>query len=113
MGEKKPIRMDIPRSEKDIDKISQEIHGEEEREEYVEEEAPVDTASLLAEAVHALSHLDSHISEIATVIRNLDSRLQSIERLLGVLARVLLLPEVKKQELREMLVKEIVDNLEA
>lgn len=110
--------MEIPKSEKDIDELVQKIHGEEEHEhgehyeEHTEEhEAPVDTASLLAGAVHMLSHLDSHTSEIARAIENLDSRLQNIERLIGVIARILLLPEVKKQELREKLVKEIVENI--
>lgn len=111
------MRMEIPRSEEDVDRLVHEVHGEESEhghEDHVkEQEVPADTPSLLAGAVHMLSHLDSHLSEIAGTIKSLDSRLQNIERLVGVLARILLLPEARKQELRDKLVREIIENLEA
>ncbi|MEM2007356.1 MAG: hypothetical protein QXG17_05755 [Sulfolobales archaeon] len=111
--------MSIPKSEEDVNKLVQEIHSEEEVHSHehgehlgVQEEA-TDVASMLASAVHMMSHFDGHLSDLANTIKSLDSRLQNIERLLGVLARILLLPEIKKQELREKLVKEIIENLEA
>lgn len=121
MSEKRQVRMSIPRSEEDVDRLVQEVHGEEEGHthethehgEHLEaREEAADVPSLLAGAVHMLSHLDGHLSELASSIKSLDGRLQNIERLLGVLARILLLPEVKKQELRERLVREIVESLE-
>lgn len=116
MSERRQVRMSIPKSEEDVNKLVREVHGEGEEHEHgghpEEDGEPADVPSLLAGAIHMLSHLDGHLSELASSIKSLDGRLQNIERLLGVLARILLLAEVKKQELRERLVREIVENLE-
>ncbi|MEM1623280.1 MAG: hypothetical protein QW543_03995 [Sulfolobales archaeon] len=119
LSEKKPVRMSIPKSEEDVNKLVQEIHSAEEvhshehGEHMEEQEVEADVTSLLASAVHMMSHFDGHLSDLARSIKSLDSRLQSIERLLSVLARILLLPEIKRQDLREKLLKEIIENLEA
>lgn len=109
-------RMSIPKSESDLDKLVQEVEsreGEHPHEGAEHEEELVDTTSLLAEAVHMLSHFEGHLSELASSVRGLNERLQNIERLLGVLAKVLLLQNIKERELRDKLIEEIVESLEA
>lgn len=118
MSERRQVRMSIPKSEEDVNRLVQEVysegegHAHEHGEHLDAHEETADISSLIASAVHVLSHLDGHLSELVSSIKSLDGRLQNIERLLGVLARILLLPEVKKQELREKLVGEIVESLE-
>lgn len=73
----KSIRMSIPKSEEDVDKLVQEVRSEEskhvhEHGEFAEErEAPTDIASLLASVIRMLSHFDGHLSELATSTKSL------------------------------------------
>lgn len=114
--------MDILKSEEDVEKLVEEVQSSQEEEthehahEHAEHEVEVEEAditSLMASAIHMLSHLDGHLAEIGSGMKNLELRLQNIEKILGVIARLLLLPEIKSSEFRDKLIKEIVEGLES
>ena len=103
-------RMEIPKSGEDVERISQEV-SEEYHEEHHHHEEAVSLEDAVATAVHMLSHLEAQLASIAGTLREIDSKLSSLGRYLGVLAKLLLLREVKSGELREKLVREIVEVL--
>lgn len=117
MSEGKKLRMGILKSEEDVERLVEEIQRDQkETHEHTEHEVGVEEAditSLMASAIHMLSHLESHLAEIGSGMKNLELRLQNIEKILGVIARLLLLPEIKNPEFRDKLVKEIVEGLES
>jgi len=104
--------MEIPRSSEDVERISQEVseeYGEEHHHHHEGEALSLEDA--VATAVHMLSHLEAQLASIAGTLREMDSKLSSLSKYLGVLAKLLLLKEVKSGELRERLVREIVEAL--
>ena len=98
-------RMEIPKSGKDVERISQEVSEEHHHEEVVSLEDTVATA------VHVLSHLEAQLESIAGTLREIDAKLSNLSRYLEVLAKLMLLREAKSGELRERLVREIVEAL--
>jgi len=104
-------RMEIPKSGEDVEKISQEVSKEYHHEEHHHHEEVVSLEDAVATAVHMLSHLEAQLASIAGALREIDSKLSNLSRYLGVLAKLMLLREVKSGELRERLVREIVEAL--
>ncbi len=103
-------RMEIPKSGEDVEKISQEVSEEYHHEEHRHEEV-VNLEDAVATAVHMLSHLEAQLASIAGTLREIDSKLGNLSMYIGVLAKLLLLREVKSGDLRERLVREIVEAL--
>jgi len=102
-------RMEIPKSGEDVERISQEVSEEYHEEHHHEEVVSLEDA--VATAVHMLSHLEAQLASIAGTLREIDAKLSNLSRYLGVLAKLMLLREVKSGELRERLVREIVEAL--
>jgi hypothetical protein len=103
-------RMEIPKSGEDVERISQEVSGEYHAEHQHEGEA-LSLEDAVATAVHMLSHLEAQLESISGVLREIDSKLGSVSRYLAVLAKLMLLREVKSGELRDRLVREIAEAL--
>ena len=102
--------MEVPKSSEDVERITQEV-SEEYHGGHHHHEEEVSLEDAVATAVHMLSHLEAQLASIAGTLREIDSRLSNLSRYLGVLAKLLLLKEVKSGELRERLVREIVEAL--
>ena len=102
-------RMEIPKSGEDVERISQEVSEEYHEEHHHEEVVSLEDA--VATAVHVLSHLEAQLASIAGTLREIDAKLSNLSRYLEVLAKLMLLREVKSGELRERLVREIVEAL--
>jgi predicted metallopeptidase len=104
-------RMEIPKSGEDVERISQEVSGEYHAEHQHEGEEALSLEDAVATAVHMLSHLEAQLASISGVLREIDSKLSSVSRYLAVLAKLMLLREVKSGELRDRLIREIAEAL--
>ncbi len=116
--------MKLPKKEEDLFKVEEEVHGREEAEHHHHEhehmhghgapeyQAPEDINVLLLNAIaHSLNHIQGDIMGINNTLNSLKEEFRRLSNSLNTMAKIMLLREVKNEELRKKLLADIIAEL--